>query len=125
MIRFLALAAFLCSFALLCPAQVLRTDGCYVAATGRVYVGTSCIYYLQVCDGRDYEFAIRSNTSNTNCSMICRENVSSPFMSITGKRTNYTVYQCPLDGSISVLALLSATVAFYFKARRTQLALEI
>lgn len=123
--RFLALSAFLCSFALLSPAQV-RTDGCYVAATGRVYViGANCGYYLMVCDGRDTEFALRSNTSNTNCSMSCRDNPSSPLMFLTGKRTNYTVYQCPLDGSISVLALISATVAFYFKARRTQLALEI
>jgi hypothetical protein len=115
MMRFLALLAFLCSFALMGSAQVVRTNGCYEAATGRIYVGgNSCGHYLVVCNGTDpnNEFALRVNPTNTNCS-ACKPNILGPF-TVFGKLTNYTIYQCPLDGGVITLALLSTAIGLYF-----------
>lgn len=87
-------------------------NGCFVTTTNpdRIYLSNTA-YYLVVCNGTDpdNEYAFRSGQLGAACNRG----------GYSGRLTNYTVAQCPIDDYIPFLILAIGSMGYFFINRKS------
>lgn len=117
----IALLFFLCIFYGKSIAQNY-SNGCYVSSTSpaRIYFDSygngnnnGYVSYWEVeCNGTNSEYVVQTGSLGGAC------DIPNTYPKLKGKRTSYTVTQCPIDNYSQLLLLSAGSLGFFALRRR-------